>query len=903
MKVLVVVSVNGVHGFASDWDNFALGLSAQFNELIPTKIKDSNIDSNVRFFHMSSQASQGFQTHHGLIVMGERLATEIVEWMKKIVFTSLPQDQKHDIYFSIVGHSLGGLIARSALKLLVSTNPSDSTKSIFQLCQSNSTIIQSFNPLSYISISTPHLGSRRAKPKETKDNARWGKLLWVGLLSTVASYGFGLSGKEMMLLDWPPASVSKDEITNGSLSRRSPGSVLKVVNGVENDHDDRDVEYDEMEASSQNGKNAPILFEMARVDGPYIAAIKQFKCTLVSAVEGDTIVSYSSSAISSANPHGTVIPVDTALRILSVSGFTDFDDEEGSATRKLETDSLLFNATDKTPAWVASILGDKPLDLGKRVKGTRHHEGEPYPEPIVADSPKSPTRSTGSFSISKQTSILDSPMAINSVESPTTMDDVKQSEPISQSTDNITKSSSQFSFGAWVPDTTHDVLFSTTLMTELLKTAHSWRRINMHVSIPQAVHRNSGHALIVGKPMPMIPSKIRDMAAMSGYFIARIFTIDKLPLFQLSFDKSKMTAKPQGKVKVLVVDTAPLLKNIRLDQLADQIYTVAEVLAEVRDENSRKNLAMLMPLYDIKTKVPSDEALAAVVKFSKKTGDYATLSATDLKVLALTWMLEKEYASQPAVQQEETQIVQEEVEEVEEDDESIDEDAAVEQEQDIVVEEAEPTAKTEEPAQPEEDDGEGEWITPSNLSKMNAKLLGQDKSKVTIDLNVKVACMTSDFAMQNVLLQMNLRILSADGLLITRLKSWVLRCHACYKTTSILDKKFCDSCGNNTLIRTSVSVDANGKMKIHLKKNFQYNNRGTKYSIPTPQGGKKSSDIILREDQKEYARALKDEKARKKKDLDDIDTILLAGSSEKKGAKVTIGFGRKNPNEVRGRRR
>jgi len=30
------------------------------------------------------------------------------------------------------------------------------------------------------------------------------------------------------------------------------------------------------------------------------------------------------------------------------------------------------------------------------------------------------------------------------------------------------------------------------------------------------------------------------------------------------------------------------------------------------------------------------------MKFAKKTGDLATLSKTDLKVIALTWMLEKE---------------------------------------------------------------------------------------------------------------------------------------------------------------------------------------------------------------------------------------------------------------------
>jgi hypothetical protein len=43
-----------------------------------------------------------------------------------------------------------------------------------------------------------------------------------------------------------------------------------------------------------------------------------------------------------------------------------------------------------------------------------------------------------------------------------------------------------------------------------------------------------------------------------------------------------------------------------------------------------------------------------------------------------------------------------------------------------------------------------------------------------------------------------------------------------------MEKKFCPNCGNATLIRTSTSTDANGNVTYYLKKNFQYNLRGTK---------------------------------------------------------------------------
>ena len=43
-----------------------------------------------------------------------------------------------------------------------------------------------------------------------------------------------------------------------------------------------------------------------------------------------------------------------------------------------------------------------------------------------------------------------------------------------------------------------------------------------------------------------------------------------------------------------------------------------------------------------------------------------------------------------------------------------------------------------------------------------------------------------------------------------------------------MSKQFCPSCGNNTLIKTSVSIDEAGVLHYHLKKNFQYRLKGTK---------------------------------------------------------------------------
>jgi RNA-binding protein NOB1 len=85
-----------------------------------------------------------------------------------------------------------------------------------------------------------------------------------------------------------------------------------------------------------------------------------------------------------------------------------------------------------------------------------------------------------------------------------------------------------------------------------------------------------------------------------------------------------------------------------------------------------------------------------------------------------------------------------------------------------------------------EDDGEGEWITPDNVSLHKARAVGLAPSergsvKGKKKESIPVGCMTADFAMQNVLLQMDLSLVGMEGKRIQKVKTWVLRCHACFK--------------------------------------------------------------------------------------------------------------------------
>ena len=212
----------------------------------------------------------------------------------------------------------------------------------------------------------------------------------------------------------------------------------------------------------------------------------------------------------------------------------------------------------------------------------------------------------------------------------------------------------------------------------------------------------------------------------------------------------------------------------------------------------------------------------------------------------------------------------------------------------------------------------------------------------------RAACATTDFAMQNVILQMNLELVSVDGVRIRRLKTWVTRCNACFAVYGANDdankgRLFCDKCGSDSLGRVAASVDRNsGRLKLHLKRNYQHNTRGTKFALPkagkvrfflcfhcseqhqlpaagvdllvpsndhtSKQANKYEGDLLLTEDQLMYgAWNQKVRKGRPKSANQSIFGSDLASdlgcvSDLTRRDDIRVGFGRRNPNAARGGR-
>ncbi|XP_061669428.1 RNA-binding protein NOB1 [Syngnathoides biaculeatus] len=361
----------------------------------------------------------------------------------------------------------------------------------------------------------------------------------------------------------------------------------------------------------------------------------------------------------------------------------------------------------------------------------------------------------------------------------------------------------------------------------------------------------------------------------------------------------------QPRLEHVVADAAAFLKQVPLQDIANNVYSLKDVLDEIRDKPTRRSLAFLP--YQLDLREPQAEHIRSVTEFSKKTGDYPSLSLTDIKVAALTLQLEQEHVGtrhlrkEPRVQvhvsgtrlhpetpvgvagfhfpcQKVGRAAPSPASPDASPESSADSfnsfqfwrDVLPSIEADLRVLLGEDGGQEEDAGGDEDDDDDddgGGWITPSNIGQVK---MDSCDDRATAD-QVKVGCMTSDFALQNVLIQMGLHVVALNGMLIKQARNYILRCHACFTTTSNMSKQFCPKCGNRTLKKVSVSVDEDGQVRMHFSKNPKVlNARGLRHSLPLPRGGKHSQNPHLCEDQR-FPQQRLSRKARQKTDASDPD--------------------------------
>ncbi|XP_020298976.1 RNA-binding protein NOB1 isoform X2 [Pseudomyrmex gracilis] len=380
------------------------------------------------------------------------------------------------------------------------------------------------------------------------------------------------------------------------------------------------------------------------------------------------------------------------------------------------------------------------------------------------------------------------------------------------------------------------------------------------------------------------------------------------------------------KVEYLIVDTSAFIKNAALQDIGDNILTEQAVVNEITSKRQLRRLVVLP--YDLKIQEAFPENIKFVTEFSKKSGDYTSLSATDIKVIALTYQLEKQKVGTAHLKDAPTIRVIKSTEEKESEsnpklpvgfytpknEEQTESNAnnhkatfsnnkkeTNAQEtiicrkiiENLAVNNTNDTEKQEKPvsyafdisdvsaassnesdyetaesdteenktndlskqfmkltcnptdlevenenedvmdnilapvdakfgndendvvSENKDDYDDSGWITPGNLENVKKQM----DSEILEEKTATVACLTMDFAIQNILLQMGLNVVAMDGRVIKQMRTFIFRCYACFKTTSIMTKIFCPHCGHKTLKKVEVTLDENGKQQIHI--NFQ----------------------------------------------------------------------------------
>ncbi|TPP67880.1 RNA-binding protein NOB1 [Fasciola gigantica] len=349
-----------------------------------------------------------------------------------------------------------------------------------------------------------------------------------------------------------------------------------------------------------------------------------------------------------------------------------------------------------------------------------------------------------------------------------------------------------------------------------------------------------------------------------------------------------MTSHAGPLIPHVVVDSAAFIKRARLETFGSNVYTSPQVIAEIRDSQTRAALKCLA--YPLQIQMPTKESIQIVKEVAKKTGDNSVISQTDVEVIALTYELHKRHVGEPVPKPVVSCLIDsrvisarvplpdnlgsiaharppsssddsnDESDSISDDDDKDSDNDDDDQEQE--KEKAKETRKSEdEDFVPAADD----WISEENFDQKAASNFGlgnsfmSEQSEQITDPETGrlvsppppvVACLTTDFAMQNVIFHLGLDLITLNGMRITRPRTHLLWCGSCFRPTKRTDTYFCPFCAQANLRRIPVTLHPDGHLQFHFARRFTKSLRGLQQPIRRPRGGKHADEPIYCPDQR-----------------------------------------------------
>ncbi|GFE53634.1 Nin one binding (NOB1) Zn-ribbon family protein, putative [Babesia ovis] len=347
-------------------------------------------------------------------------------------------------------------------------------------------------------------------------------------------------------------------------------------------------------------------------------------------------------------------------------------------------------------------------------------------------------------------------------------------------------------------------------------------------------------------------------------------------------------ADPGPPRRKLVVDTGAYNRSTYIDRSGDEIYATRGIIKEIeRFKDNNPIGAHIRSVFNLIERDPLDSDIAAVKRFAALTGDLPTLSANDICCIALTYRLQLETGDTCHLRSEPLPL-------------SI---TKINNKKGNLSVSLPKTKGGKRKSKDIDNSNTGFdcWITPENVHSYNI-------TSSTKEPPQSVACMTTDFAMQNVLIHMGLNVVTLDGFATKSVRSWGHMCRACFDIYPNTLRQFCENCGNATVDRVPLVVDGEtGEVRVKDTRKW-INNRGTIYTQPKPVTGKSKQMYIVSEDQlmmPRYRNQLRE--MNRKNAVDEIshfnadDGKIGAGFGAPNKqlpalVRVPVGLGRGNPN-------
>ncbi|TPP49650.1 Nin one binding (NOB1) Zn-ribbon like family protein [Leishmania donovani] len=281
---------------------------------------------------------------------------------------------------------------------------------------------------------------------------------------------------------------------------------------------------------------------------------------------------------------------------------------------------------------------------------------------------------------------------------------------------------------------------------------------------------------------------------------------------------------------LLILDANAIIKGMdNFVSTADALVTTPQVIVEIKDRASRDLLERLP--HQVTVLDPTPEAVAAVVACAELTGDFGAMSRTDIRLCALALDCCKVggFLGEP-IEPRPPQVNPGNADKVQ-----------------VMTEDMNEDGSNDEREKSEPAHAQSAWLGAMPGSDVQSGTRGAGRA-----FEAGMACVTSDYAMQNTLMHLGVPIVGTNGIHIRELRLWMMRCTACFTLVVDTTRQFCPECGSgDTLRRVNYVVNDQGEKKLYINFRKRISTRGTIYNLPKPRGGTRGTNrnLVLREDQ------------------------------------------------------